>query len=86
MKIGEPVKEMPGSHLGRKSKYGDVYRSLDALVNGDWLPVEFDSEREARTFQVTCMTHRTRQIEARLRGSVVYVRNQKPLPDPPERS
>jgi hypothetical protein len=75
MKIGKPVGEVPANHPGRDGgKYAQIYQAVDKLSDGDWLPVTFDSSREAYNFRVAIETHRTRLLQGKQRGQVVYVR------------
>ena len=48
MEIGKPTKHE--GHVGRPNKYREAYDKAKALKNGDWLPVKFDTEKEAHNF------------------------------------
>jgi hypothetical protein len=75
MKIGKPVTQVPSKNVGRDDgKYAEVYKAVDRLAKGEWLPVTFASTKEAYNFRVAIETHRTRQMEGKQRKSVVYVR------------
>jgi hypothetical protein len=71
MKILKPTTDVPDS---RYHKYSAIYLELEALKNGDWLPIEFDSASGARSFQITSLSHRTLRLETRIRGNIAYVR------------
>lgn len=76
MKIGTPTTEVPerGGHRDN-GKYAELYRSVDKLPDGEWLPVIFTTKKQAYNFRLTVETHRTRLMEAMLRNRTVYVRN-----------
>jgi hypothetical protein len=76
MKLGKPVDQVPANRLSRNNgKYAEIYRAVDSLKRGEWLPITFDSSREAYNFRCAIETHRTRSMEGKQRKSVVYVRN-----------
>lgn len=76
MKVGKPVDSVPSKNAGRDDgKYKEVYKAVDQLRNGQWLPVSFETTKEAYNFRVAIETHRTRNMEGKQRKSVVYVRN-----------
>lgn len=78
MKIGKPVVQVPSKHDGRDDgKYAEIYKTLDKLGNGQWLPVSFETTKEAYNFRVAIDTHRTRLMEGKQRKCTVYVRNKK---------
>lgn len=78
MKVLTPVDSVPSKNAGRDDgKYAEVYKRLDKLVKGQWLPVQFETTREAYNFRLTVETHRTRLMEGRQRKCVVYVRNKE---------
>lgn len=77
-KIGQPVYSVPPKGQQKNDgKYAEIYKAVDKLHNGDWLPVTFESARDAYNFRVACETHRTRLLQATMRKSVVYVRVRK---------
>lgn len=77
-KIGQPVYSVPPKgQLKNDGKYAEIYRAIDKLHNNDWLPITFDSSKDAYNFRVTCDTHRTRLLQATVRKSTVYVRARK---------
>ena len=79
MKLGKPVDHVPSKHASRDDgKYADVYRALDKLGDNQWLPVSFDTVKEAYNFRVAIETHRTRLMDGKQRKCVVYVRNKPP--------
>lgn len=76
VKVGIPTTEVPqpGSTRGG-GKYAELYRSIDRLPEGEWLPVVFPTKKRAYNFRLAVETHRTRLMEAMLRNRTVYVRN-----------
>jgi hypothetical protein len=78
-KIGNPVYSLPpkGVQANEDGRYADIYKSIDKLSGSDWLPVTFESAKDAYNFRIACETHRTRLLQAVIRKSVVYVRNRK---------
>ena len=48
MKIGKPVKSVPERSEGN-TKYALIWKALDRLEDGQWLPISFDSEAEYET-------------------------------------
>lgn len=78
-KVGQPVYSVPSKNasLSNDGKYAEIYKAVDKLHNSDWLPVTFETVKEAYNFRVTCDTHRSRLLEAKQRRSMVYVRNKK---------
>jgi hypothetical protein len=76
MKIGKPITTVPrtGGNPRDWGKYRNIYLALDKLKDGVWLPVQFNTAREAYNFRVAVETHRTRSMEAKQRESTVYVR------------
>lgn len=78
MKVGKPVDSVPSKNAGRDDgKYAKVYRTVDSLRDGQWLPVSFETTKEAYNFRVAIDTHRTRLMEGKQRKCTVYVRNKK---------
>lgn len=68
--------EVPSKNGGRDDgKYAEIYKAVDKLGKNEWLPVSFDTTREAYNFRVAIETHRTRNMMGKQRKSVVYVRN-----------
>lgn len=77
-KIGPPVYSVPPKRVStNEGRYAEIYKAVDKLHNGDWLPVTFESAKDAYNFRIACETHRTRLLQATIRQSVVYVRNRK---------
>lgn len=77
-KIGQPVYSVPPKDAQvNDGKYAEIYKAIDKLKVGDWLPVAFDTTRDAYNFRVACSTHRSRLLQATMRKNVVYVRNRK---------
>lgn len=74
MKIGKPTGLVPDSGSRDDGKYADIYKAVDKLQDGQWLPVSFNSRREAYNFRLAVETHRTRVMEGKMRGNTVYVR------------
>lgn len=73
-----PVDTVPSKNAGRDDgKYREVYKQVDKLTKGQWLPVEFDTTKEAYNFRVAVETHRTRLMDGKQRKCVVYVRNKE---------
>jgi len=78
MKIGKPVDQVPSKNAGRDDgKYADIYRAVDQMQDGQWLPVSFETVREAYNFRVAIETHRTRSMEGKQRKRMVYVRSKE---------
>ena len=78
MKIGRPVDQVPSKNTGRDDgKYAEVYKAVDKLREGEWLPVSFTTTKEAYNFRVAIETHRTRLMDGKQRKTTVYVRNRK---------
>lgn len=78
MKIGEPVDSVPSKNAGRDSgKYAEIYKVVDGLKRGQWLPITFDTAKEAYNFRVAIETHRTRDMLGKQRKSTVYIRNRE---------
>jgi hypothetical protein len=76
MKLGKPVDQVPPSGSGRNDgKYAEIYRAVDNLREDQWLPVSFETIREAYNFRIAIETHRTRLMDGKQRKCVVYVRN-----------
>ncbi len=76
MRLGQAVSELPKARTGhRNNKYDSVYAAVDKLKRNEWLPVKFDTAHEAYNFRVAVATHRSKLLDAKLRGSTVYVRN-----------
>lgn len=76
MKIGAPTAGIPiSSHKRNAGKYAEIYRKVDKLKNDEWLPVNCQTKKRAYNFRLAVETHRTRLMEAALRGTTVYVRN-----------
>jgi hypothetical protein len=74
---GEPVDKVPKQRRPGGAKYGPIYQEIDALDAGEWLPVRFDTKAEAFNFREACVKHRTRNMEAKQRGTTVYARNKQ---------
>lgn len=72
---GETIIGLPPIRHPAGEKYAAIYRKLDAQITGEWLPVSFDTKREAFNFRLACVKHRTRRIEAKQRAKTVYARN-----------
>jgi len=78
MRIGKPVDSVPSKNAGRDDgKYAEIYKAIDKLGKGQWLPVSFETVREAYNFRVAIETHRTRLMDGKQRKCVVYVRNKE---------
>lgn len=77
MLIKTPVDSVPSKNRSKYDSgiYKKIYFALDKLEKGKWLPIEFETKKEAYNFRVACDTHRTRLIEARMRDRTVYIRN-----------
>lgn len=75
---GQTIVGLPPIRHPAGEKYATAYRKLDGLIAGEWLPVKFDTTREAFNFRLACVKHRTRHIEAKQRGKTVYARNKQP--------
>lgn len=75
MKFLTSVKEVPATRNG-KGKHTEFWRALDdtvnAMPNGDWLPIECEDVKEASRIGTACNT-KTR-FDAKVRGNTVYVR------------
>lgn len=74
-KNGKPVMDVPPERHPAGEKYAASYRQLDELPAGEWLSVPFNTKRQAFNFRLACVKHRTRHIEAKQRGEIVYARN-----------
>lgn len=74
MKLGKPTGNTPPRCKVKHGKYDAVYQAVQGLRRGEWLPVTFPTEHEAYNFRVAATTQRKLPLEARLRGSEVYVR------------
>lgn len=77
MKVGTPTTEIPDISNRDNGKYAEIYKQVDKLSGDKWLPVEFDTMKRATNFRIAIETHRTRLMEATLRGRTVYVRNRQ---------
>lgn len=78
MKIGKPVVEVPPKNGNKDDgKYAAIYRAVDKLRKGQWLPVSFETSKEAYNFRVAIETHRTRLMDGKQRKCVVYVRSKE---------
>ena len=71
MKIGKPVKSPSMIVLG---KYRAVWDAAAKLKSDEWLPVEFDTKEEAYRLYMACRTHRSKNLEARTRKKVCYIK------------
>lgn len=78
MKLGTPTTNLPPHSSKERGKYAKIYEAIRALRGNNWLPVLFDSDKDAYNFRVAATQHRREKLEVRLRGSSVYVRIQQP--------
>lgn len=67
-KVQAPTTELPPQFAG---KYGELYRAVHALQPGQWLPVVFDNEADARKVQQAASVS---GYHTRNRGTTVYFR------------
>lgn len=74
MKIGTPTNDVPGHAKGSRGKYKEIYAALSKLSSDKWLPVQFPTPHDAYNFRVATTQYRALRLEAKLRGSAVYVR------------
>ena len=78
MKVLSPTTVIPVSGSGRiPTKYVEIWKSLENLKDGDWLPVEFETAREASNFRIAAHTHRTLNIDTVSRGRTIFVKLSK---------
>lgn len=73
MKIGQPVKEIPLNARKRWGKYKEIWNTVTALPNGDWLPVQCATAKEANNLYFAAHTHRTLMLTAKRIENVVYI-------------
>ena len=76
MKIGKVVKasEVPDVPRKRRGKYLAVWDRVALLKDGEFLPVEFETPRIARTFQASLASRRGAvRMTSRVRGNIVYI-------------
>ncbi len=70
-KIGEPTKELPPS---LKGKFALIWKKAGALAEGEWLPVEFDTEQSANRFAAGSRgTAALHGLMITVRGNIAYV-------------
>lgn len=72
MKIKAKVKNVPGG-VKNWGKYGELWVSVQTLSKGEFLPIEFETKREATNLYLAAITHRSLHIKANMRGLTVYL-------------
>ena len=75
MKIGTQVTagQIPLNGAGRPSKWDEVWAAAEFIEDGNALPVEFDSAKEANKLRSCNLTARRLGFHLALRGNIVYV-------------
>jgi hypothetical protein len=71
MKIGKPVGRVPPVVRLYNPHYEALWRQVRALVNGEALPVEFDTRAEVHLFNQAA--RRTGDIQSVVRGNTLYL-------------
>ena len=75
VKINRPTTQVPKPTQTVRGKYAEIYVATDKLKPGEWLPIEFPTKQAAYNFRVSAATHRSKVMEATVRGRTVYLRN-----------
>lgn len=75
MKIGKKVKTVPPPERGGKvSKYQPIYNKIDALSDGEFLPLQFEDNESCRKVYLALLS--TNRYDVRRRGLTLYVGKQ----------
>lgn len=72
MKIGKPTSTAPAG-AERNKRWAEVWAAASKLKSGEWLPVKFDDDKEAKALARQATNAKSRGLVLRKRGNTVFV-------------
>lgn len=60
--------------LGRCTKYAQIWKAAAMLTDGEALPVECETVKDARLLAVSAFGNRKLRLRANRQGTMVYIR------------